>query len=959
MKWRVMFSRHTRHTSISTIPTFYLDSLMKRVIVILSMLICSAHQVVNGQSDNPDFAVLSGKTLVQDLTPYARISSGVSDSISVETFTSADNSIPFHQLAGASPPLQAHLKYWVRIPVLVMDDTLGLNLIVKTNLRFYHYYAQWDALDLYITDTSGHLLVHERGGMNIPRAQKSTNHPAGLSMVPLSFPGKGKYVLLLRLHHGHDRPAEELITIEARAPIVGLPKNSFGESLYVLTSISLVLASLSFFFFLFVRDKAYLYFFLYLLSLSLHYLILHPEIPFINWFIPQWPWLEEQAFMILTWGGFLFFMLFGRHFTDLPKHLPKIDRILTWVLLTASLITLLNILFLTALGRPILDPIMPVFIVAILAIVIRIGFIQSALAKIFVMGAAWLLVFTLAGMLFADQLYTIGINPWPIGQLGQMLIYMIGLAYKIRMNEQARAEAMRIREMDTIKSRFFANISHEFRTPLTLIQGMVQQIRGKAGALTDRHQEITISRQQTDVLERHSSRLLELVNQLLDLSRLDSGQMKLHLEKGDLIQHIKTLAHSFDTMAERKQIHFQLFFPEQHPIVYFDKDKLEKIFTNLLGNAFKYTPERGKVAVNVEVDEQRLRIRIEDNGPGIPRKEVDKVFDRFYRVEGKQDDGSGIGLALVKELVDLYHGQISVSSEPGKGTAFRFSLPVSAESFVPDDVILSGEPEIAFANNVTSAEESITGGDDLRPVVLVVEDNEDLQHFIRETLDEHYQVMTASNGIEGFESALHAIPDLIISDVMMPGMDGFECCAKLKQDERTSHIPVILLTAKAGQPHKLEGLATGADDYITKPFDLEELLVRVRNLIEGRKKLRQKFAGKLFIRPSEITVPSLDNAFLNRVMDCIEVEMHEETFGVEELSRAIGMSRSQLHRKLVALIDKTPSELIRQTRLLRAKSLLEKRSVTPAEVSYMVGFNSHSYFSKCFKEAFGISPSEV
>ncbi len=555
-------------------------------------------------------------------------------------------------------------------------------------------------------------------------------------------------------------------------------------------------------------------------------------------------------------------------------------------------------------------------------------------------------------------------SPFPVGQLGQLLIFAIALAYKIKLNEQAKAEADSIKDIDDIKSRFFANISHEFRTPLTLIHGPLQQIEEQANG-KPQNGIAEVPWRQIKTMRRQTARLLELVNQLLDLSKLDSGKMKLQVIKGDVIQLLKVLASSFESMAERKQIHYHVHLPEHTTITFFDKDKLEKIVTNLLVNAFKYTPEQGTVSFNAEIDETKLRLFIDDSGPGISKKELEKIFDRFYQVEGTEDKGSGIGLALVKELVSLNRGQISVSSEPGKGTRFKVSLPVSKNAFDEKEIVYGEWRDTGIQNNRLSEEES-ENADALHsvkqsqlPLVLIVEDNKDMRNFIYEIIVEHYQVIEAANGKEGLEKSLAEIPDVIISDVMMPVLDGFKMTDKLKKHERTSHIPIILLTAKAGQQHKIEGLETGADDYLIKPFDAKELLTRIENLIHQRKLLRKKFAGEIILKPSEIAVNSADEKFLTNLMQAIEKNMGEEDFGVEELAREVAMSRSQLHRKLIALTNQAPSEVLRNTRLLRAKELLHKKIATPAEVAYKVGFNSHTYFSKCFKEEFGISPSEV
>jgi DNA-binding response OmpR family regulator len=304
-----------------------------------------------------------------------------------------------------------------------------------------------------------------------------------------------------------------------------------------------------------------------------------------------------------------------------------------------------------------------------------------------------------------------------------------------------------------------------------------------------------------------------------------------------------------------------------------------------------------------------------------------------------------------------------VNSEPGKGSRFRVSLPVEKTLFKEEELVYGQwQPEENFINrNLEKPEEKqiqqITRSQ--LPLLLVVEDNSDLRQFITDTVNEKYNVIEAINGQDGLERAIHEIPDIIVSDVMMPIMDGFTLTQKLKKDERTSHIPVILLTAKAGQAHKLEGLNTGADDYLVKPFDAPELILRIQNLVNQRKLLRRKYAGDILLKPSEVAVKSTEEVFLQKVMEAIESNMSEEDFGVEELARQVMMSRSQLHRKLIALTGQSPSEVIRNTRLLRAKDLLQKKSATPSEVAFRVGFNSHAYFSKCFKEEFGISPSDV
>ncbi|MFN8302101.1 MAG: ATP-binding protein [Saprospiraceae bacterium] len=524
-----------------------------------------------------------------------------------------------------------------------------------------------------------------------------------------------------------------------------------------------------------------------------------------------------------------------------------------------------------------------------------------------------------------------------------------------------QAEASRLRELDQVKSSFFANISHEFRTPLTLILGPVQKwLRDAAG-----QPEVTIPGKELNGIRRNAARLLDLVNQLLDLSKIESGRMRLSVSRDDLAQTLRVLGNAFDSMAEQNNIRYRIELPAESALAWFDRDKLEKIASNLLSNAFKHTPASGEVIFRANIRDDRLTLSVSDNGKGIAPEDLDKIFERFYQVESAGDKGTGIGLALVKELVALHKGNISVESQPGKGSVFQVELPVGWGMFDPEDIV-EAAPAAAFVAEKPAAAESSppvqqtqdASGDNL-PLCLIVEDNTELQTFISEQLQSDFRVLIAANGRLGLEAALEHIPDLVISDVMMPEMDGNQFCAALKTDERTSHIPVILLTAKAGLDSRIEGLETGADDYLTKPFDTRELLVRAHNLVAQRERLRKQFSRTMVLKPKEIALTSADERFLQRVQDCLNAHLGDEQFNVEELAAQTGMSRSQLHRKLTALIDQPPVEFIRNFRLQRAREMLEAGTGNVSEICYDVGFNSPAYFSKAFKDAFGISPSEV
>lgn len=521
------------------------------------------------------------------------------------------------------------------------------------------------------------------------------------------------------------------------------------------------------------------------------------------------------------------------------------------------------------------------------------------------------------------------------------------------------AEAEKLRELNQVKSAFFANISHEFRTPLTLINSPLEQmIAGNFKGDVQKYYRIML---------RNGRRLLELVNQLLDLSKLESGKLQLQVSEGDLRQLVSAVAGSFESLAVRQQIDLKLLMPDAPLIGFFDSDKIEKILANLLSNAFKFTGEGGRILVSLQEAGQRAAIRVTDTGPGIPADHLSHLFERFYyTAQSEVQSGSGLGLALTKELVELHKGTIEVDSREGNGTTFTVVVPVGESAFNPSEISAYRQtpgfseappaiPPYREAPRPMTEVFSPAG----KQVILLTEDNADVRTFIREQLEGPYQLLEAGNGREGLEMALEYTPDLIITDVMMPEMDGMEFCRRIKSEEKTSHIPVVILTARAEQTDKLEGLELGADDYLAKPFDARELQVRVANLLSQRLKLQDHYRKTLTFATAPLKADSMDAAFLGRVREAVEANLDDEGFGVVELGQAVGMSRSQLHRKLSALTGFSPNEIIRNMRLEKAKQLLERKAGTAAEIAYTCGFSSPAYFTKCFKEYFGLLPSEV
>lgn len=534
------------------------------------------------------------------------------------------------------------------------------------------------------------------------------------------------------------------------------------------------------------------------------------------------------------------------------------------------------------------------------------------------------------------------------------------------MAQLEHAEAEKLREMDALKSTFFANISHEFRTPLTLIISPIEQmINGTFKGDVQKYYRI---------IHRNGKRLLNLVNQLLDLSKLESGKLQLKVAKGDISQVVRTISGSFESLAALQMVDFRVTVPQHDFIGYFDKDVLEKILVNLISNAFKFTGEGGEISVALAQESGHAKLQVSDNGIGISEDQKETIFDRFGQSHYSElQEGSGIGLALTKELTQLHGGSISLQSEIDKGTTFEVVLAVNKDFFKSDEILDAADgsetgdspwlvsPLVPIKSNLGQPQKgSPFQGAEQQPVVLIVEDNRDVSQYIQDTLGEKYQIWTAFDGKKGLEKALEITPDLIISDVMMPEMDGHEFCRHIKQNEKTSHIPVIILTARAGQQDKLEGLEIGVDDYLIKPFDGRELQVRVSNLLQQRQKLQSHYR-RVFsaFMPTEVKVESMDSVFLQKVRERIEANLDDEHFSVVELGTQVGMSRSQLHRKLSALTGFSPNEIIRIMRLEKAKQLLEQKAANVSEVAYLSGFSSPAYFIKCFREYYGKTPGEI
>lgn len=533
----------------------------------------------------------------------------------------------------------------------------------------------------------------------------------------------------------------------------------------------------------------------------------------------------------------------------------------------------------------------------------------------------------------------------------------------LQEKQETEKQKERAEESERVKKRFFANMTHELRTPLTLILGPVNQLKS---GLTDPG-----SHEQLNLVERNGKKLLRLINQLLDIAKIESERMELHPVRRDMAAFVEEAISNFVPAARQKGIVLNAHTPENPLMADFDPEKIEKILFNLLSNAIKFTEGGERVDLRLsarnEEGESWMELEVSDGGAGIAQEDLPHVFDRFYQSDQiRSSRGTGIGLALCKELVELHGGSIAVKSTLGKGSTFSILLPLS-QSQVREEGTMPETPGsadlyLADADAPSSLsqldQEQITS-EDARNVVLVVEDNDDVRAYIRSCIPDTYQVMEARNGRQGLEMALKWVPDLVLSDLMMPEMDGIEMTAQLKKEEASSHIPVIMLTSRAESDARLEGLETGADAYLTKPFNPAELQIRIQKLIELRQTLRDKYRGEMLLGPQKVEATSMEESFLLKVQELIRERLGDEQLAVADMAEAVGLSQVQFNRKFKALTGNTPNKFLRKHRLDVAKQLIEQNAGTMAEIGFQVGFRSAAYFSKCFMDEFGMSPSEV
>ena len=536
-------------------------------------------------------------------------------------------------------------------------------------------------------------------------------------------------------------------------------------------------------------------------------------------------------------------------------------------------------------------------------------------------------------------------------------------------------EKRKLKEINKMKLEFFTNISHEFKTPLTLILGPLQNL------LENRTTDLK-TKESLLIMDRNAKHLYRLVNQLMDFRKADSKQLKVNAVLGDIVDFCENIVSSFHVLANKKELDLSFKSQVSELIAYFDRDLMEKIMNNILSNAVKFTPNNGRIRVSLSVVKPRrnmsarlgqqnpeFEIFVEDSGIGIPKSKTSKIFGRFYQVDdaNKIDSlGSGVGLALTKKIVDLLDGSIDVISRENKGSRFvmRFPLIVDSpsiegkiENILLEEGISELKPNGSEANSVSKDSEFEV--EENLPLMLIVEDNSDMQRFLKASFENQYRIIQALNGKKGLEKAIDNVPNIILCDVMMPEMDGIEFCEKIKKNEITNHVPIIMLTAKGSVENKLKGLEVGADSYIPKPFDMRILEMKVKKLLEERENLKEKFRLRGITQDSKkIGINNTQKTFLEKAEKVIEENLMNNEFGVEDLALELSFSRMQLYRKFKSILGSSANEFIRNYRIKKAAYLLIKTDLNVSEILYDVGFTNRSYFSKCFKKSFDMSPKE-
>ncbi|MEM6629676.1 MAG: ATP-binding protein [Bacteroidota bacterium] len=955
----------------------------------LRILIWSLLSIMRSQLVGQPVYTVDPQFSVHDLQPYLEYIHDVDQVITPEQVLS-DSALVFTIQDERTRYLRIGEIYWGRITLQTSKALEGWTLNFEDRLEGLPAWTKSNGqVDVY-GFSRGNQIFHKKTGVEYPSKERDVQDTWFLNKVSIADVPIDQPIDLVIKIKGNALGYPPYFHATLRSPKQPYYQKAFafGESFNVfMLGVTFIIFLYHFLQFLYLRERLFLWFSLWVLFCCL---TMAMSVGLIIGAVHQY---RYPMWNIIANGVMYSFWFFGRSFINSKAKFPKLDRFILMlsiamiveILLTALYVSVFNPqTYLTGVGIHYKMIILYSSLSIVVSIILMLK--KDWFARYFGFGAIIVSLAFVVGGLWSERIIrlpidSVPVDPYAWGMFLQIVIYSFGIAYRQRTlllkSQEEKLEAQknyaemeRIKDLDEIKTQFYTNLSHEFRTPLSLIAGPLELARksqDRPGA------PIQISPKTFNIIERNTQRLQHLIDQLLELSQLESGKVHLKLSQGNLIQFLKSIAFSFESMSESKGLSFNTSFPEELPMAYYDKDKLEKIIGNLLSNAFKYTSDGGAVTLSVDFSESHYVIEISDTGKGMTKEEVKRIFERFYRVEGTEAKGSGIGLAIAKEMVDLHNGQISVNSRMGEGTNFKVRIPYTLECLPEHRLLVS--PKNTSAPSISEKDPDLPSGFVLNgetpsppaqhatnnnlPLVLLVEDNPDLREHIGQILNKRYRVLSAEDGVKGERLAIEHIPDIIISDVMMPKKDGYQLCNDLKSNTKTSHIPILMLTAKAGQDNKMEGLTLGADAYVIKPFNSEELLIRINNLINNRVKLWEYFNAMEFVVVEDLDVQSVDDQFLQQVMHIIRSNVDNEFLSVEDVAQEVGFSRSQLHRKLKALCNKSANQLIIEFRLNEAKRMLENKVGTVSEVAYSVGYSNMSYFTKSFKQKFGMLPSKV
>ncbi len=872
--------------------------------------------------------------------------------------------------------LKSGLFYWGRI-------TIESQLPVSRQqyewvLRFSN---TWTELDVFIQQTDGTFL-QQRNGTFVPQKEKNFLATSEGNLIKLLLrPGEPIQIYFKGKSERESIPPRyELSLKHADTFYSSLQQRKTGTVIFVGFVLMMLIYNLILYFF--GGDRSYIYYSVYLLALVIYASFISEDLA--DWLEP-YLFPEQPKYLyfgkLVIYFGLMSYVMFMRSFLDLGKLLAGWDRYFKWLcwlglfLMVVDIVLIFKSNFSYAVADLVTVSYIVLFVLSAFSFIYPLYKTRDKKGYFIVAG----IIFMGLGFLFTA--IARGVSPafsliyFKVGTILELIAFSLGLAYRQREIEQARqsahfeleknkllqaqeqAEAARLKELSQFKSKFYTNITHEFRTPLTVILGMNENIKG--------HE------QEKSLIRRNSKNLLQLINQLLDLSRIESNNLQLNFVQNDIVAYLRYLTESFYSMAEEKGIRLTFYSEVEEQLMDYDEVKVQHIVYNLLSNAIKFTDETGKVILHTSLtEENQLKIKVKDTGKGIPEHKLPHIFKRFYRVEEEDSNdmtvGTGVGLALTKELVELMEGEISVKSAIGKGTEFEILLKVRQEAKKAASPQVFTRPEVPFTGTSEDAplgasvrKEEKYIGDISRPILLLVEDNPDVVTYVESILSTDYEITVAKNGEIGIEYAIEKIPDIIISDVMMPIKNGYEVCETLKTDERTSHIPIILLTAKATVDDRIHGLKYGADAYLTKPFNKDELLIRLGQLVALRKQLQSYYSNGDAPKQESAKRSPIDDQFINKLHEIVDQHIGDIEFGVPQLSQLSLMSQTQVYRKLKAVTGKTPSQFIRSIRLQKGMHLLKETDMNISEIAYEVGFSDPNYFSRAFNDAFGKPPRDV